>query len=454
MVSEEMENLRAVSLATRDRERLTWSDQLITQLRVGGVHAVFPMVRGALARVELGLEGVGEDVPQLRSAVDLLNTWRMESAWRNESRAPLERDLSLHERKEFSQNGEDGVLEWIFGAIGITNSYLIEIGSSDGEENCTRKLVESGWNGIWVEADQERAKHAAKVAAGRVTVIDAPAEPATIGRVLVQAGSPLAPDLVVLDIDGNDWWVLAAVLSCLSPRVLVVEYNSTYRPGQWWVEPYRRGGRWDESFRHGASLNAIARLAATCGFALAGCDSTGVNAFYVSRKEAHNLDLPALGEIADLYRAPWFSPGLWGHPRRKSAGIRVPLAEPLCDDELRCVSLAVKRWPTNRTTRVLTAKPIVLEAMITNGTDKILTSEGGTPFHLAWRWRRTGEPALPWNDEPRLRLHPIGPRSRASTRMWTRTPPSAGRHCLECVLVQENVRWLGHQQTALELEIV
>ena len=65
---------------------------------------------------------------------------------------------------------------------------------------------------------------------------------------------------------------------------LVVEYNSTYRPGRWWVEPYRRGRSWDQSFRHGASLDAMASLAATFGLVLIGCDSTGVNSFYISRE--------------------------------------------------------------------------------------------------------------------------------------------------------------------------
>ena len=122
------------------------------------------------------------------------------------------------------------------------------------------------------------------VAAGRIQVIDAPAEPTTIAEMLKQAGAPNDPDLLVLDIDGNDWWVLYAALLAVSPRVLVVEYNSTYRPGRWWVEPYRQGRTWDQSFRHGASLDAMASLAATFGLVLMGCDSTGVNSFYISRE--------------------------------------------------------------------------------------------------------------------------------------------------------------------------
>ena len=52
----------------------------------------------------------------------------------------------------FSQHGEDGVIEAIFGRLdgrcSATGSF-VEIGSGDGAENCTRALVDRGWTGIW-----------------------------------------------------------------------------------------------------------------------------------------------------------------------------------------------------------------------------------------------------------------------------------------------------------------
>ncbi len=74
--------------------------------------------------------------------LDLISVRRMERAWRHEARRRLECDLSMHERRQFSQNGEDGILEWIFDRFGTTSRWLVEIGASDGEENCTRNLVD------------------------------------------------------------------------------------------------------------------------------------------------------------------------------------------------------------------------------------------------------------------------------------------------------------------------
>src|SRR5215207_1744431 len=82
----------------------------------------------------------------------LRNVTRLEAAERADGSA-----LRWSERSAFSQNGEDGVIEEIFARIGTTTRHAIEIGAADGEENCTRSLVESGWTAHWVEADSEKA---------------------------------------------------------------------------------------------------------------------------------------------------------------------------------------------------------------------------------------------------------------------------------------------------------
>jgi len=61
-------------------------------------------------------------------------------------------DINLHEKKIYSQNGEDGILEFIFSKIGTTNKFSVEFGVGDGFECNTVYLLEKkGWNGLMMD---------------------------------------------------------------------------------------------------------------------------------------------------------------------------------------------------------------------------------------------------------------------------------------------------------------
>jgi hypothetical protein len=90
--------------------------------------------------------------------------------------------------------------------------------------------------------------------------------------------------LLSVDIDGNDYWVLDAI-DAVDPRILIVEYNSTFGPHAAVTVPY------DASFHRtsadysnlywGASLSALCLVAERKGLALVGTNSAGNNAFFV-----------------------------------------------------------------------------------------------------------------------------------------------------------------------------
>ena len=63
------------------------------------------------------------------------------------------RRLERHGFRTFSQNDEDGILEEIFGRIGITHRTFVEFGVQDGLQSNTRLLLYQGWRGLWIEAD-------------------------------------------------------------------------------------------------------------------------------------------------------------------------------------------------------------------------------------------------------------------------------------------------------------
>jgi hypothetical protein len=173
---------------------------------------------------------------------------------------------------------------------------------------------------VWIEADPRKAEASKTFAGPKVYVLAAAVRRDNVVRSLHAAGVPPAPDLLVLDIDGNDWWVLDASLHEFHPRVVVVEYDATFQPGQWWVQRYRADRTWDGTFRHGASLDALTDLTRSSGFMLVAYDSHGVNAFFVESGAASTTDAAALGDVGYHYVRPWFSSSVWGHPRVRSDG--------------------------------------------------------------------------------------------------------------------------------------
>jgi hypothetical protein len=108
-------------------------------------------------------------------------------------------------------------------------------------------------------------------------------------------------DLLSVDIDGNDYWIWEKI-TCIKPRVVVIEYNAKFPPPCEWVMDYDPNHIWDESDKHGASLKSLELLGNRLGYSLVGTNMNGVNAFFVRKDLAKGLFAePATAE--NLYHA-------------------------------------------------------------------------------------------------------------------------------------------------------
>jgi hypothetical protein len=213
------------------------------------------------------------------------------------------------ECRVYSQNGEDGILLYLFSRIGTTDRRFIEFGIGDGSECNTANLATAfGWRGLLMEADPDLAVRAREFFATRPTlrssgvrVEHARVEPETIDVLVRGFGIEGELDLLSIDIDGNDYWVWRAT-EAVSARVVVIEYNASFGPTRSVTVPYRPGfNRYVghvSGFYHGASLRALSRLAKQKGYVLAGCDSRGTNAFFVRQDSAAGKIEPVAVEDA------------------------------------------------------------------------------------------------------------------------------------------------------------
>jgi hypothetical protein len=203
--------------------------------------------------------------------------------------------LNRAEARVYSQNGEDGIIAWLFSQIGVANRTFVEFGIGDGSECNTANLsITFGWRGLLMEADPHQAERARRFYASRPTAPDVRITTArvaseTIDDLLRRNGIEGEIDLLSLDIDGNDYWVWQAI-TAIDPRLVVIEYNASFGPNRSVTVPYREDfDRYREhvsGFYHGASLTALTKLGAQKGYVLVGCDSRGSNAFFVQRDSA------------------------------------------------------------------------------------------------------------------------------------------------------------------------
>lgn len=192
--------------------------------------------------------------------------------------------LRRSERRVYSQNGEDGILSTLIDTIELVGEYpvprtFVEFGVQDGVERNTRLLQEErGFLGVTMDGSHEDRTPSMNLHERFITAEN-------INYLFRSLDAPRGSNLGVLsiDLDRNDWYVWRAILEAglVRPVVVVVEYNSSLDPSEALVVPYDSSGQWDGSHFYGASLAALALLGARHGYGLAGCDSSGVNAFFV-----------------------------------------------------------------------------------------------------------------------------------------------------------------------------
>lgn len=142
--------------------------------------------------------------------------------------------LAERARNTYSQGGEDGVLQAIFAAIPPENRWCLECGAADGLFfSNTRRLIELGWKAVLVEADP--AAYARLLAnneafAGKVAcVLGKVGDEHNLDAVLGRYGAPVDIDLVVIDVDGQDYYLFNGLLR-YRPRVVVVEFDFNADP--------------------------------------------------------------------------------------------------------------------------------------------------------------------------------------------------------------------------------
>ena len=197
-------------------------------------------------------------------------------------------DLREYEFKVFSEWGEDGIVQYLIRNVQLPRQIFVEFGVENYTEANTRFLLEhNNWSGLVIEARREQVSAIQKqriYSRYELKALSAFVTRENINDLLRNGGIEGDIGLLSIDIDGNDYWVWEAI-DCISPRIVICEYDSILGPERPVVSPYDPAflkTRAHYSFLYGgASLAALELLGRRKGYTLVGSNSAGSNAFFV-----------------------------------------------------------------------------------------------------------------------------------------------------------------------------
>jgi hypothetical protein len=212
----------------------------------------------------------------------------------------LQEAKSRLRRGRFSNFDEERIIERLAAELLPAGAprTAVDLGAGDGIKGSnTYALFRDGWRGLGVEANPRRARRLAHAYRGLpgVAAYQARITPSNVVELLESHGVRGGFDLLSLDIDSYDYWVLGRLLGRFRPSLVVTEINEKIPP------PIRFVVRFDPDFslQHhffGYSIASLEDLCARHDYALVELEYN--NAFLAPS------ELPGVRplDFADAYR--------------------------------------------------------------------------------------------------------------------------------------------------------
>lgn len=199
-------------------------------------------------------------------------------------------ELSDVDYKIFSQNGEDGIIDYILYSLKIKKPKFIEIGIGDYTESNTRFLFETrSLKGLVIDCIsnlKKKINEQVKTWKGELTIEEIFISSKNILDTL-EINDFKEVDIFSIDIDGTDYWILNRLEKNFS-NIVIIEYNSLFGPDLEVtvpdIEGFSRNNYHFSNLCYGMSLKAAIRLMDEKNFYFLGTNNLKNNAFFISKK--------------------------------------------------------------------------------------------------------------------------------------------------------------------------
>ena len=200
--------------------------------------------------------------------------------------------------KVYSQNGEDGIIDYLLHSLEIYKPKFVEIGVGDYTECNSRFFFErTSPKGLIIDCIKDfklKVKKNTKLWKGDLKIIEKFINSENIIETLRKYDFLDEIDFFSLDVDGVDYWILKKLPKNFS-KICVIEFNSNFGANEEITVPniknFNRTKYHYSNLCYGASLKAIIKLMEKKNFIFLGTNIDRVNAFFISRKYIKKINL-------------------------------------------------------------------------------------------------------------------------------------------------------------------
>jgi hypothetical protein len=217
---------------------------------------------------------------------------------------------NIFDAKEINKNINDDktVLQTYMSLLNIEkNGFYIDIGASF-IHNLSNSAIEKSDFTVFCECDPTKHVHLVKQR-GNIGVITKKITPENIIGLLTkeinESFIDRDPDLVDIDIDGYDYYVLEALLKEYKPTLIVAEINEKIPPPIKFTVKYHQDYWWDVSHFYGMSISKASELFEKNGYEI--INLTFNNVYAIKKQENKNFPVYTAEEAYDTFykKAGW-----------------------------------------------------------------------------------------------------------------------------------------------------
>ncbi len=220
------------------------------------------------------------------------------------------KNLKDLEFKVFSQNGEDGIIDYLIYILNIRKLKFVEVGVGDYSECNTRFLINNyPFKGLLCDINSKlknNLQYTHDPHRGSIQVFNDYITSSNILEILKSNDFNKELNLFSIDIDSIDYYVIEKLPNSISD-IFIAEYNQNFGPNLEVTVPHI--DQFDRFKYHysgqcyGLSLKALINLMKKKGYIFLGCNVECCNAFFVleSKKNLIKLDFPDENNLSDYF---------------------------------------------------------------------------------------------------------------------------------------------------------